>query len=257
MTPVRVLPKLPDPYRLGGPAWLEKEKGVLSNQQCIHGAAIATRQQIQNIWERVTAGFRRSASLDGFPPVPDSRLVRVAEEAAMEQNVELRSHGVRTALFGRALAFIDKVQLDPELLHVCGLLHDVGLMKAVTGEDFTVRSANVARKCACDAGEAQEVGEHLSDALMVHTTVGVDPHKDGALGAYTQYGAMVDLTGLRLSALPQQFVTDVLVAHPRGALKREILSRLSAEAAAVPGGRFAFARKVGLPLAIKLAPFKT
>lgn len=257
MQPRRTLPPLPDPARFGGPGWLASTGGVLDTRQNLCGAAFAARQQVQNLWERLTARLRRPASLAALPPVPDSRLVRLAEEAALAQNTELLAHGYRSALFGRALAHIDQVALDPELMHVCGLLHDVGIMQSVVGEDFTLRSAAIARGCADEAGEERAVGEHLADALIVHTTVGVSAAKDGALGAYTQFGAMVDLVGLRLSVLPRDFVAATLAAHPRGAFKREILRRLAAEAAALPGGRFGFARRVGFGLAVSLAPFPT
>jgi hypothetical protein len=75
------------------------------------------------------------------------------------------------------------------------------------------------------------------------------------LGAYTQYGAMVDLTGLRLAHLPKDFVAGVLRQHPRGPFKAELIRRLEKEARAVPGGRFAFATRVGFGLAVKQAPF--
>lgn len=252
---MRSLPPLPDPKRFGGPEWVARTGGVMAPSECVRGLGIATRQQLQNLWERLTPAIWRVSTLDDLPAVPDSRLVRLAEEAALAQNPELLSHGYRSAIFGRALAHVDKVRMDPELMHVCGLLHDVGIMTSVIGEDFTLRSAAVARKCARDAGEPEEVGDHLADALVVHTTVGVRPDRDGALGAYTQFGAMVDLTGLRLSHLPKRFVTTVLEQHPRGAFKREILHRLGQEAAAVRGGRFAFARGVGFGLAVWYAPF--
>lgn len=251
----RPLPPLPDPQRFGGPGWLARTGGVMSGTECGRGLAVATGQQLRNLWERLTPGLRRAADLDGLPRVPDSRLVRIAEEAALAQNPELLAHGYRSALFGRALAHADGVAADPELLHICGLLHDVGLMTAVAGEDFTLRSAAVARRCACHAEEPEAVGEHMADALVAHTSVGVTPARDGVLAAYTQYGAMVDLTGLRLSSLPREFVGAVLRDHPRGAFKREILRRLGEEARAVPGGRFAFAIRVGFGAAVTAAPF--
>ncbi len=250
----RSLPVLPDPHRFGGPAWVIETGGVLKPADCARGLVIASQQQLRNLWERLTPASWRLRNLDDLPGVPDSRLVRLAEEAALEQSPELLAHGYRSAVFGRALAHIDKVGIDPELMHVCGLLHDVGIMTEVAGEDFTLRSAAVARRCACEAGEPA-VADHLADALVVHTTVGVRVDRDGGLGAYTQFGAMVDLTGLRMSYLPKAFVAAVLEKHPRGAFKREILSRLRQEARSVRGGRFAFARAVGFGLAVRYAPF--
>jgi hypothetical protein len=49
----------------------------------------------------------------------------------------------------------------------------------------------------------------------------------------------------------------VLAAHPRGAgFKREFAALICAEAAAVPGGRFALLARCGMPLAVRLAPFE-
>ena len=253
---MRLLPPLPDPHRFGGPGWVERSGGVMNLPECARGLAIASQQQVANIWQRLTPRLARVGDVSDLPPVPDSRLVRLAEEAALSQSPELLHHGYRSALFGRALAHIDKVKIDPELLHLCGILHDVGLMEDVAGEDFTLRSAKTARACAHEAGEPAATGEHLHDALIVHTSVGIKPDRDGALGCYTQYGAMVDLTGLRLAHLPRPFVYEVLARHPRGAFKREILRRLELEAKAVKGGRFDFAIQVGFPLAVRAAPFK-
>lgn len=255
MLAIRILPPLPHPDRFGGPGWVARCNGVMSVGQKLTGLATASRQQVQNLWQRLAPALIRARRIDDMPAVPDSKLVKIAEEAALEQNEVLLAHGYRSAIFGRALAHVDGCKVDPELLHICGLLHDVGLMRDVAGEDFTLRSAAVARQCACDADEVAEVGDHLADALVVHTTVGITPERDGALGAYTQYGAMVDLTGLRIAHLPRDFVVGVLRHHPRGAFKAEILRRLETEAKSVPGGRFDFAVRVGFGLAVKHAPF--
>ncbi|WP_133245850.1 hypothetical protein [Candidatus Phycosocius bacilliformis] len=254
---MRHLPPLPNPDRFGGPDWLSKTGGRMDLPDCAKGLLVAGRQQVANLWQRLAPHLSRPGDISAMASVPDSRLVKLAEEAALEQSPALLNHGYRSALFGRALAHIDGRAADPELLHICGILHDVGLMQAVTGEDFTLRSAAVARTCAHRAGESDLVGDHLHGALVVHTSVGVTPERDGVLGAYTQYGAMVDLTGLRLVHLPRTFVTEVLARHPRGAFKREILHRLDLEAQAVRGGRFDFARRVGFPLAVRTAPFAT
>ncbi|MCA3254017.1 MAG: hypothetical protein INF91_00190, partial [Alphaproteobacteria bacterium] len=155
----RTLPPLPDPDRFGGPGWVARTGGRMNAPECLRGLGIAAGQQLRNLWERLTPALRRADSLDALPRVPDSRLVALAEEAALEQSPELLAHGYRSALYGRALAHIDGVATDPELLHICGLLHDVGIMTAITGEDFTLRSAAVARRCAHEAGECGEVGD--------------------------------------------------------------------------------------------------
>lgn len=234
---------------------MARTRGQLSLCACARGVAVAAGQQLQNLVERAVPRLVRRLAVEALPEVPDSRLVRLAEEAALEQDELLLRHGFRTSAFGRALAHGDGVAVDPELLHVAAILHDVGLMRVVVGEDFTIRSAAAARRVADAAGEPAEVGLALEDALLVHTTVGINPSRDGALGAYTQFGAMLDLTGLRLRALPRRYVEHVLETHPRGPFKRALLERFEAEARAVPRGRFGFARRVGFAAAVRWAPF--
>ena len=131
-------------------------------------------------------------------------------------------------------------------------MNDGGLVPSVAGEDFTLRSAAVAADAARRAGR-EDACPCLEDAITVHTTIGVDPVRDGALGAYTQFGAMVDLVGLRERHLPHELVTRVVADHPRAGFTSEILRGLRNEARAVPGGRFAFLRCVGFSPAVRIA----
>ena len=67
---------------------------------------------------------------------------------------------------------------------------------------------------------------------------------------------MADGAGLRLWDISPDNVRAVLEAHPRGAgFKRELADLIRAEAAVVPGGRFALLVRCGVPLAVRLAPF--
>lgn len=67
---------------------------------------------------------------------------------------------------------------------------------------------------------------------------------------------MADGAGLRLWDIAKRNVEAVLAAHPRGAnFKRELIGLIKGEANAVPGGRFALLVRLGMPLAVRLAPF--
>ena len=97
----------------------------------------------------------------------------------------------------------------------------------------------------------------MADAVCVHTTAGIRPERDGALGCYVQWGAMVDGVGLRLWDIAPPNTEEVLRRHPREAgFKREFAAAIRAEARAVPGGRFHQLVRCGFPLAARLAPFK-
>ena len=79
--------------------------------------------------------------------------------------------------------------------------------------------------------------------------------RDGAVGCYLQWGAMVDGTGLRVWDVAPGNVAEVLERYPRVDFKRQLVEMMRAEAAAVPQGRFGLLVRCGLPLAVRLAPF--
>ena len=96
----------------------------------------------------------------------------------------------------------------------------------------------------------------MADAICVHTTPGISVDRDGPLGCYIQSGAMVDGAGLRMWDIAPANVKEVVRRHPRGhGFKRARLDDTTAEAAAVPGGRFSLLVRCGVPLAVRLAPF--
>lgn len=235
---------VPDPNRVGGPGWLSATGGRLTAAQKRQMLVVSLTTQRRLIAQKIRRRRPTSVDLSEIANFPDSRLVREAEEAALVQSPQILGHAYRTALFARALAKIDGVDVDDELLVVCGLLHDAGLVPSVLGQDFTVRSAAIACEVA-NKVERPETCDHLADAIIVHTTVGINVERDGALGVYTQFGAMVDLIGFRERHLPHDFVARTVAAHPRDGLKKKIAEDFRSEARAVPGGRFAFLRGVG------------
>lgn len=241
----------PDPDRTGGPGWLARG-GRLTTADRLRMLGGAGRTQLH--WMIEHARRRRPSSLDveEVLRLPDTPLVREAVDAAQGQGPVLVGHAHRTAVFARALALVDDADVDHELLHVASLLHDVGLAEVVTGEDFTRRSADVALDCA--AAHDPAVGAALEDGIVVHTTIGITPARDGALGCYVQWGAMVDLVGLRERDLPYDLVRRTVADHPRTDFRRVLVGHVRAEARAVPGGRFALLRLTGFPLVVRAAP---
>jgi hypothetical protein len=160
-------------------------------------------------------------------------------------------------MFGLALAALDGAGPDPELFYCASLLHDLGLASPVPGRDFTLGGAERAVSCAESAGAGADAGEAIADAICAHATPGVRPDRDGELGCYVQWGAMVDVAGLRLWDISPANREETLRRHPREpAFKRELTEAVRAEASAVPGGRFALLTRCGFSLAIRLAPLK-
>ena len=197
--------------------------------------------------------LRRRPRSPGLPPAPDSRLARVAEEAAAEQGPVLAGHGYRTWLLGGALSAVDGVPVEPELFYATALLHDSGLVREVTGEDFTVRSGGNLVEVGARAGCDEAVGRAMADAAVAHATpglpVGVDP-----VGYYVQAGAMADLAGLRMWDLPRGLLRQAYRAHPGLGVHGRVSSLIRREAAQVPQGRFAMLRRAGVDLMVFASP---
>jgi hypothetical protein len=150
---------------------------------------------------------------------------------------------------------VDASKLDAELFYCGSLLHDHGIAQSTAGRDFTLRSAERTLAAATAAAVAEDRAELLADAICVHTTPGVTLERDGELGCYLQWGAMVDGAGLRAWDIAPANLTAVLERYPRDDFKRQLSAMVRAEAAAVPGGRFALLVRCGLPLAVRMAPF--
>jgi hypothetical protein len=248
----------PDPERLGGIAWLERTRGALTQRERRSLLGVIARTQGQNIAGRLRLATgrvpERIAGIDdALLAPPDSALAGEAEEASREQPAALIGHGYRTWAYGRALATLDRIALDDELFYVASLLHDAGLTDAVTGEDFTLRSAHRAARCMEAAGRPEAI-DLVSDAISAHATPGATLEKDGPLAFFIQAGAVLDLAGFRLWDLPHSYVRQVLATHERGSITDTIIDLIRAEAHAVPDGRFALLARYGFTLAVRVAP---
>ena len=243
----------PDPNRLGGLAWAVRTRGELSRTERRHllgeivkgqGQYLAGR--IRRATGRVPEGARGLSFADFSPP--DSKLARLAEEAAEEQSLSIKRHGYRTWAFGSALALLDGNELDPEVFYVAALLHDYGCDSTTPGEDFVLRSA------ARAAQLSPELAPLIGDAISVHCTAGATVERDGAPGFYVGAGAGLDLAALRVGDLPRSYFDEVHAAHPRHGDTKAFRNFIADEAKANPRGRFAQLRRCGFNLLLRVNP---
>jgi hypothetical protein len=260
MTAPGITLQAPDPGRLGGLAWARRTGGKLTAGERRRLLAAIAIGQWENVLGRAKLALGRvparaaAVDIDTFA-VPDSAFAREAEQACDELPQALVGHSYRTWLFGRALAGVDRRELDDELFYCGALLHDHGITQPTAGRDFTLGSATRTFACADAAGIAPERAETLADAICVHVTPGVTVERDGPLGCYLQWGAMVDGAGLRKWDVSKANVQEILRRYPRIDFKRQLIEMIRAEAQAVPQGRFGLLVRCGLPLAVRLAPF--
>jgi hypothetical protein len=252
----------PDPQRLGGLGWAQRTAGRLTSRERSRLLAAIALGQWENVIGRAKLALGRlppgaaNVDLDTFT-APDSLFAREAEQACAELPAALVGHSYRTWLFGRALAALDGRELDIELFYCGSLLHDHGIAQPTPGRDFTLASADRTLACATTAKVSDDRAQTLADAICVHTTPGVAVERDGALGCYLQWGAMVDGAGLRIWDVAPVNVAEILRRYPRMDFKHQLVAMIRAEAAALPQGRFGLLVRCGLPLAVRMAPFKT
>lgn len=248
----------PDPNRIGGLAWTQRTKGRLTRRERLQllGSVVTSQRDffVHRLRRDRPLTTPRPGDRDIRPP--DSLFARDVEAAAAEQNEVIRTHSYRSWIFGRALADVDAIDVDEELLFAGALLHDHGIDTVVPGEDFTLRSAQRATECARTAEWDDERTSYLADAITVHTTPGITVERDGAVGYYIQNGALVDITGNRIWDLSQNLIDDTLARYDRRGFTRGLGGHFTAEAKAVPGSRFSMLRRCGFVALMRIAPFE-
>ncbi|CRZ16751.1 HD domain-containing protein [Mycolicibacterium neworleansense] len=208
---------------------------------------------------RTRRGRRGQGRLDfGSIRLPDSALARAAEQEARDVlSPHVLEHSYRTYFFGKALADIDGVTVDDELVYVASLLHDLNLEQPTRGRCFAVAGAERAVQFVSAHGGTEERAQAVGAAIAAHITVGVSENLADA-GGFVSAGAGTDVFGLRMSELSAQWVDELLLRHPRLEFKRHLLKAWAAESAAVPDGRAAWmTRYAAFPLLIRLAPYSS
>lgn len=187
--------------------------------------------------------------------MPDSALCRAVEAVASErQSPWMLAHGYRTVAYAHAVAALDQIAVDSELLWCASLLHDVELEHPVPDRCFAVRGGDIAERVALDAGAEPTAARLLGDAVSRHATPDLDPHSH-PLPYLVAAGALVDVLGKRLEQMSPAFVSAVNETHPREGFASLLARAWRAEAHAVPAGRAALAeRTAGFSIAARFAP---
>src|SRR5829696_1490068 len=95
---------------------------------------------------RMHSGRRSSIDPASLVP-PDSALARDAAVAAQDLlTPALLNHSSRAYAWGAAIAALQRITFDHELLYLAAMFHDTRSPSPVPEVDFTVRSAAVARE---------------------------------------------------------------------------------------------------------------
>ncbi len=250
------------PDDLGTIAWTERTGGVLTRRERLSLALPLLRGHAGIVGgslalaTRTDSGRRAHVDAAALQP-PDSVLAREAEEAAQDLlGPTVLNHSRRAFAWGAAIASLEDVAFDAELLWVAAMFHDTGLPSGIPDVDFTVRSAALARTFADRHAMDPHDREVVTNAIALHHTPGVRP-EDGPEAYLMSAGAAVDVFGLGLGRLPADVRRDVVRRHPRLGFTREFAALWREEARQVPRGRAAFLRRWALTdLTIRLTPLR-
>ena len=247
---------------IGSIGWTERTGGVLTVRERISLAPPLLRGHRSIIVGRLAMATRtHSGRRNWVDPKtlvpPDSLLAREAEASAQVLlTPALLNHSRRMYAWGAAIAALDHVEFDRELLYVAAMFHDTGLPSRVPDVDFTVRSAALARDFT-DHHDVPEVRrERVTNAIALHHTPGVGI-ESGAEAFLLSAGAALDVFGLRSNHVPDAVRKRVVQDYPRVGFKREFAGLLRAEAKQVPHGRAWYLHRFALSdVTIRLAPFR-
>lgn len=241
-----------------GLSWARRTGGALPRTQGLRWAPALVGGTFSflrdRLWWALGIGPRRGAAPQWPEPVDSSFCRRAEEQARDMQSESTMGHAYRTFTLGSALAQLDGLTVDPELLYAGALLHDSGIEHPVPDECFTLRGAEALLQVAAAEGLEERRATEAADAIVRHITPGLDRHTF-ALGYAIQSGAMADLAGVRLWELPRDLVSRAMHAHPPSGAARYLAGCWKREAKLVPRGRARYlATWARFPDAIRLGP---
>ena len=142
------------------------------------------------------------------------------------QSAAITAHAIRSWLWAEAFAVVEDLRgVDHELLYVAAILHDIGIVSEYDNHTISYEHAggHVGVALTAGAGWPAERRQRVLDVIVRHNWTTVDPGLD-VEGHLLEIATGLDISGTRSTDLPEEFLREVLAAHPRGDLAREFTS---------------------------------
>lgn len=157
--------------------------------------------------------------------VPDTELVRkTLEYAGKVYEPYLFNHVMRSWLFAVALARIQNIDHDEEVVALGTLLHDVTLNTSFRGpRRFEVEGADLARSFAWEAGVVGHRAQLIWDSVALNSTPSIGLYKEPEVALCTA-GICLDVVGLQYSRISTAEMRAIVEAFPRLGLKKKMTS---------------------------------
>jgi HD superfamily phosphodiesterase len=157
--------------------------------------------------------------------IPDTRLVADATELVRQASTSLLfNHARRVFLFGSLQGARRRLAVDPELLYVGAMFHDLGLTATYRHNDqrFELDGADEARRFLAARHIPEERIRRVWLGIALHTTPEVPARLEPEVALVTA-GVELDVLGIGYNDLDKAQIDAVLAAHPRPDFKRQIL----------------------------------
>lgn len=248
--------------RLGTLEWVRATGGRLTPSQRIRLLPHVATLQVNWLTSALAAaGLTRARSESRLEPEdlvpPRSRWASEAEAAAQDLPATLWLHSLRAWVFAKVLARIDGVALDPEVIYVASLVHDLGLVEPNNDACFTLAGAEAALSASVAAAADDTRAEKAADAVTLHVLPGLSIARHGPEAYFLQAGTLLDVVGVGSEKISRRDRTIVSAFAPRDGFRADVTGRWRCECAAVPDGRAAFVRRYGaMLLAARLNPIE-
>jgi len=175
---------------------------------------------------------------DLVPALPDNPLAHAALALVTStEPASIANHSIRSYLFASLLADHRGVEmgrdLDPQLLFLACVLHDIGLTADGDREQrFEVDGADLAAEFLTAEGFPAAAVDGVWEAIALHTSPGIAERR-GALSMFTRAGVGLDF------GRDADFVTDeqaaaIHAAYPRLAMATSLADAIVAQAQSRP-----------------------
>ncbi len=146
--------------------------------------------------------------------IPDSKMTRDLTQLIRDTESDLLfHHSTRVYLFGALSGLRKRLKIDPEVLYVGAMFHDIGLTERFhhSKNRFEVDGANSARDFMRSYGISESSIELVWDAIALHTTPGIPEHKKPEVALVTA-GVEMDVLGIAYDQFTKEQRADVVAA---------------------------------------------
>jgi HD domain len=172
--------------------------------------------------------------------VPDTKLARAATDLVRESTSDLVYHHSRRVFwFGSLQGRNRGLSVDPELLYIGAMFHDLGLGEQFrsSGRRFEVDSADEARRFLQSHGVPEDSIRRVWTAIALHTTPGIPEFMEPEVALVTA-GVEYDVLGIGYHDISDADRAEITALHPRPHFKRSILEAFTEGIAPKPETTF-------------------